>query len=468
MQPVSTAFYPGDVMVRKGTLLDHSQIRMLEEEHDKYLRSVPPRDRTLRVTGLTVTLVLLVGLFGAYLSVYEPRVIEKPARTLVLVAMALGTVALTRFFVQSQLSAYLVPVSLPAMAVAIAYNPLFAIFNALFLSILVAMSAGGSFAGPMALFIGALVGVLVIGRVRSRTTPFLAGLAVGASTLAASWGIGLMMRMESIVTLQDSLHGLLNGVASGVLMTVLLPYVERGFNVVTELSLVELVDLNKPLLRRLALEAPGTYNHSLFVGNLSDSAAEVVGANRTLARAGGYYHDIGKLSKPGYFVENIGPGASRHYNLSPTMSALVIISHVKDGVEAARHHRLPPVLTDIVREHHGTTLVEYFYREALEQAGDARQVSDQSFRYSGPRPRTKEAAIVMLADCVESASRTITDPTPGKLENLVLDITRAKLGDGQFDECNITLAELKLIELSLIKGLAGIFHSRIKYPGRDL
>jgi hypothetical protein len=237
------------------------------------------------------------------------------------------------------------------------------------------------------------------------------------------------------------------------------------------LSLQELVDLNKPVLRRLALEAPGTYNHSLFVGNLADAAAEVAGANQLMARAGGYYHDIGKLAKSGYFVENFAGNASRHYNLSPTMSALVIISHVKDSVELARQNKLPPQIVDIIREHHGTTLVEYFYREAVEQAAQAggeRKVEDESFRYPGPKPHSKESAIVMLADCVESASRTITDPTPGKLENLVHDIARGKLADGQFDECDLTMAELRLIEVSLIKSLAGIFHSRIKYPGRDL
>jgi len=247
-----------------------------------------------------------------------------------------------------------------------------------------------------------------------------------------------------------------------------LPFVERAFNVVTELSLLELVDLNKPILRRLALEAPGSYNHSMVVGNMSDAAAEVIGASRLLARAGGYYHDIGKLSKPDYFVENRGTAVSRHYNLSPTMSALIIISHVKDAVEIAREYRLPPPVIDIIKEHHGTTLVEYFYREAIEQVGDESRVSDQTFRYPGPKPHSKEAAIVMLADSVESASRTVNDPTPHKLESLVVDISRRKLADAQFDECNLTLYELRQIELSLIKSLAGIFHSRIKYPGREL
>jgi len=470
--PVENSFLPGETMVPRDTVLDKGEIAVLEKEHQVYLNSISGRDRLLRLTGLAITILFLVWLFGAYTSRYQPRILARRARMGVLMALAVALVVVTRFFIRSPaLSWYMIPLSLFGMAVAVAYDPLFAIGYSLFLAILVGIATSSNFALSISLFLGTVVGVLVIGRARSRTMPFLAGLAAGCGTFVAAWGTGLLLHADYALTLRDSFYGLLNGVAAGVLITVILPYVERAFNVITELSLLELVDLNKPILRRLALEAPGTYNHSLFVGNLADAAAEVIGANQLMARAGGYYHDIGKLAKSGYFVENIGTNASRHYNLSPTMSALVIISHVKDAVELARQYKLPPPVVDIIKEHHGTTLVEYFYREAMEQAaqsGEQRKVNDESFRYPGPKPHSKEAAIVMLCDCVESASRTITDPTPGKLENLVHDIARNKLADGQFDECNLTMAELRLIEVSLIKSLAGIFHSRIKYPGREL
>ena len=387
---------------------------------------------------------------------------------LILMALAVLAAAVARFFVRSSLSWYLIPLPLFAMSVAIAYDRLFALAYALALATLVGIAAGSDFSVTVSLFLGSAVGVFALGRVTSRPRPFLAGPAAGGGVLAAVLGTGLLFHTDYKLTFEDGLLGLANGCICGVLLTVLLPLLERGFNVVTDLSLLELADLNKPLLRRLALSAPGTYNHSLFVGNLADSAAETIGANRLLARVGGYYHDIGKLAKPDYFVENHGTSASRHHNLSPTMSALVIISHVKDGIETARDIKLPSSVVAIIKEHHGTTLVEYFYREAVDKAPDARSVSDQSFRYPGLRPASKEAAIVMIADSVESASRTIDEPTAGRLEGLVVDIARRKLDDGQFDECGITMADLRKIEISLTKSLAGIFHSRIKYPGRQL
>jgi len=463
-------FDRGDVIVRRDSLIDTPQIKMLEREQVVYASTMPPRDRWSRLLGMVITVFFLVWLFGAYVSRYEPRVLTRRIRILVLMALAVALVAITRLFVWSPPFRHLIPMALFAMTVAVAYNPLFAVGYTLFLAVLVGITAGGDFALSMSLFLGSIMGVLVIGRVHTRTTPLLAGVSAGIGTFVATWGTGLLFHAEHDykLTLSDSTYGLLNGLACGALITVILPFVERTFRVMTELSLLELVDLNKPILRRMALEAPGTYNHSLMVGNIADSAAEVIGANRLLARAAGYYHDIGKLTKPDYFVENRGTAASRHYNLSPTMSTLIIVSHVKDGVEIAKEHRLPTPILDVIAEHHGTTLVEYFYREAIEQAEDADQVSDQSFHYPGPRPHTREAAIVMLADSIESASRTVTEPTPAKLEHLVCDICRTKLDDGQFDECGLTMSDLRLVEISLTKSLAGIFHSRIKYPGREL
>jgi hypothetical protein len=459
----------GDVIVRRDSLIDRLQIALLAKEQEVYGANMPPRDRLARIVGMAITVSFLVWLFGSYVSQYEPRVLERRTRIIILMALAVALVALTRFFVRSSLSWHLIPMALFAMAVAVAYNPLFAVGYTLFLAVLVGVTSGGDFALSISLFLGAIMGVLVIGRVRTRTTPLVAGLSAGMGTFVATWGTGLLFHADYdyTLTLSDSAFGLANGVMCGAVITVLLPFIERTFNVVTELSLLELTDLNKPVLRRLALEAPGSYNHSLMVGTLAEAAAEAIGANPLLAKAGGYYHDVGKLAKPDYFVENRGTATSRHYNLSPTMSALIIISHVKDGAEIARESEVPPPVADIIKEHHGTTLVEYFYREAIEQAGDAKEVSDQAFRYPGPKPHSKEAAIVLLADSVESAARTVAEPTPGKLESLVRDIARAKLEDGQFEECCLTMAELKQIEISLIKSLAGVFHSRIRYPGRE-
>jgi putative nucleotidyltransferase with HDIG domain len=200
---------------------------------------------------------------------------------------------------------------------------------------------------------------------------------------------------------------------------------------------------------------------------LAEAAAETIGARGLLVRVGAYFHDIGKMLKPGYFVENQGIGANRHESLLPAMSTLVIIAHIKDGADLARQHHLPQPIIDFIQQHHGTTLVEYFYKRASEQSEadpHASEVDETSFRYPGPKPQTKEAAVLMLADASESASRTLVDPTPGRIEGLVHDLAMKRLLDGQFDECGVTLQELSAIEDSLIKSLTAVYHGRVKYP----
>ena len=212
------------------------------------------------------------------------------------------------------------------------------------------------------------------------------------------------------------------------------------------------------------MEAPGTFSHSLLIGSIAENAAEAIGANGLLCRVGAYYHDIGKINKPPYFVENQMGSASRHDQLSPTMSQLVIVGHVKDGVEIAKEYGLPAVLRQFIETHHGTTLMEYFYHEAQKKADDKQTVSEAEFRYPGPKPKSKEAAIIMLADAVESAARSLTDHSPTKVETLVHTIAMKRLQDGQFDECDLTLRELSRIEISLSKSLAAHHHGRIAYP----
>jgi putative nucleotidyltransferase with HDIG domain len=229
-----------------------------------------------------------------------------------------------------------------------------------------------------------------------------------------------------------------------------------------------LADASHPLLRRLSLEAPGTYNHSLQVATLSEEAAEAIGANALLCREASYYHDVGKINKPEYFVENQMDGMNRHLNLDPNLSFLIILGHVKDGIELAREYNLPTSIFTFIQQHHGTTLVEYFYHRACTQqeqrdaGGPA--VSDMQYRYPGPKPKSKEIAVVMLADAVESATRAMAEPTASRIESLVHDLAMKRLMDGQFDECDLTMRDLAAIEKSLVKTLLGIYHGRIAYP----
>jgi putative nucleotidyltransferase with HDIG domain len=244
------------------------------------------------------------------------------------------------------------------------------------------------------------------------------------------------------------------------------PLLEYLFDVTTNMKLIELSDMNHPVLKRLSIEAAGTYNHSVLVGNLAESAAERIGANPLLARVASYYHDIGKIDKADYFVENsLGPEKNRHNRLAPSMSALIILSHVKEGLDLSRTYKLPAVVRDVIAQHHGTSRVSFFYEKALEQ-DPHKQVQEQDFRYSGPPPQTRETAIIMLADSVEAASRSLGTSSPKMLRELVKKIIRNKFMDGQLDQCNLTLRDLDGIVEGFMPVLQGMFHSRINYPSQ--
>ncbi len=277
---------------------------------------------------------------------------------------------------------------------------------------------------------------------------------------------------------KQALTAMLVSTITAILVGGILPFVEMAFRITTDVSWMELSDLNHPLLKKMTIEAPGTYHHSLVVANLSEAAAEAIGANAAMCRVCSYFHDIGKLSKPEYFVENISEGQNPHDDLTPTMSALIVIAHVKDGLDYALKHKLNQEIVDVIREHHGTSLVRFFYHRALQQKkefkqtveeGNAREedipeVKKESFRYPGPRPRTRESAIISLADAVESASRSMQKPTPKKIEELIDELVKDRLHDGQLDNAALTLKDLATIKQSFATTLRSMMHSRIAYP----
>ena len=270
------------------------------------------------------------------------------------------------------------------------------------------------------------------------------------------------------------------GILTAVLVSGSLPLIEQAFGITTEISWLEMADLNHPLLRRLSLEAPGTYHHSLAMANLAEACAEKVGANATLCRVSAYFHDIGKLVKPEYFTENMVPGENPHDELTPTMSALIILSHVKEGVDLGVRSKLNSRVIDAIRQHHGTTLVEYFYQRACRQEMDARaggnlmnvrpedipKVSEESYRYPGPKPQTIEAVILGLSDAAESASRSLERPTPQRLDDLVHGILHDRIEDGEYDEAPVTLCQLQEIAATLVASLGSMHHVRIAYGRR--
>src|SRR5216110_1115190 len=325
-------------------------------------------------------------------------------------------------------------------------------------------------------------------QVRNRGKLIRAGLGVGVAIWLSSLCFGLitinlfppMDNDWGMIGLQSAL-ALGSGIVTAMLVGGALPLLEHLFQITTDVSWLELSDLNHPLLRRMTIEAPGTYHHSLVVANLADAAAEAVDANATLCRVCSYFHDVGKLVKPEYFTENMSFERNPHDELAPTMSALIIIAHVKEGVDLALKHRLNQRIIDIIQEHHGTSLVYYFYKRALQQQEDARtggkimnlreedvpEVSEETFRYGGPKPQTKESAIISLADMIESASRSLEKPTPQKIEQLVNELISQRIADGQLTECNLTLADLNLIAERFRFTLMTMLHTRIAYPKQD-
>ncbi|MCH2598731.1 MAG: HDIG domain-containing protein, partial [Pirellulales bacterium] len=323
----------------------------------------------------------------------------------------------------------------------------------------------------------------LMGRGRSRVRLLSVGVGAGVITLATTIGVSTLagqtfgstglefwdQLLERDAADVNYLTNLLQGagwygicvVLAGFFMTGLLPIIEWIFGVQTDISLLELGDPAHPLLQELKNRAPGTFTHSLNVGMLSEPAADAIGANGLLCRVGAYFHDIGKMFKPEYFAEN--QEENRHEQLLPSMSRLVIISHVKDGADLGRKHHLPQSFIDLIEQHHGTTIVEYFYHQAKTSNSES-DVEESDYRYPGPKPQSREAAVMMLADAVESASRTLDEPAPARVEHLVNELAMKRLLDGQFDECGLTLSELSTIQRSLVKSLLALLHKRVEYP----
>ncbi len=326
-------------------------------------------------------------------------------------------------------------------------------------------------------------------QVRKRSRLIRAGFGVGIAIWALSLTFGVIGPIDlfspiaidwKMIGIQSAL-AIGNGIVTATIVGGIIPMFEHLFQVTTDISWLEASDLNHPLLRRMTIEAPGTYHHSLVVANLAEAAAEAIGANATLCRVCSYFHDVGKLVKPDYYTENMNFERNPHDDLAPTMSALIIIAHVKEGVDLALKHRLNRRIIDIIQEHHGTSLVYYFYKRALQQQEDARtggkimnlreddvpEVREETFRYNGPKPQTKESAIISLADMVESASRSLEKPTPQKIEQLVNELISQRIADGQLVECDLTLADLNLIAERFRFTLMTMLHTRIAYPKQD-
>ena len=460
-------FSAGQTLAKARQPLGDEQIDLLHLEYAAAMNARPIAFRIARSTAITGLIFVAFLLCGIHMRYRQRGPLASLTRLIVLLFLAIATVALACWGAEAW-RGELVPVLLFGMTMAIVYRQELALLLACVVAMTVVLAVGHGLREFLLLMGTTTAAVLNLGRIRTRSKLIDVGLFAGGVAIALYVAMGMLDDQPlSWALFKDACINGLWAVAAGFLATGLLPFIEHAFGVLTDLSLLELGDVAHPLLQELVRRAPSTYNHSVTVGSIAEAAAESIHARGLLVRVGAYFHDIGKMLKPGYFIENQGPDDNRHETLVPAMSTLVIIAHIKDGADLARQHRLPQPIIDLIAQHHGTTRVEFFFGRATEQQladPNIAEVDESSFRYPGPKPQTKEAAVLMLADAVESASRTLVDPTPARIESLVREIAEHRLHGGQFDESGLTLRELRTIEKSMVMSLTSIYHGRIKYP----
>ena len=480
VDPVVIQVKKGRTIVRAGDEITSQNLVLLN--HLKKLKQ--PYRVLSRFFGILVIVTFFMIALWQYLVLFQKKRGKIKLHYLLLALVLCGALLITKVFVgladvlsetviseslQNPLNFYfLAPVAAGTILVILLVDANVAVLFSLIFAVFVGLLTGHVSLSVYSLA-GSLTAVYVLDHYRERLAIIRGGLIIGfvnvisvlalhlyGSTTALGW-TALTIRLSG---------GFLSGLFAAMLASLLLPVLESLFDVTTDIRLLELSNLNKPILRRLAVEAPGTYHHSIVVGTLAEAAAEAIGANALLVRVGAYYHDIGKLKKPSYYVENQIYCSNKHETLSPSMSSLILASHVKDGLSLADEIGLAPKVRDMIPQHHGTRLMTYFYQKARDAADDKHpNVSEDDFRYPGPRPQSREAAILMLADQVEAAARTLQDPTPSQIEGMIRRLVQSTIQDGQFDECDITLRDLEDISRAFVRVIAGIHHHRIEYPG---
>ncbi|MGA2620248.1 MAG: HDIG domain-containing metalloprotein [Thermoguttaceae bacterium] len=468
VEPVFQRFNAGETIVIPGEQIGEKQLELLKLEYQAFVASRPLAKRIACGGAVLIIVFALFILCGVYMRYRQRGPLASLGRLIGMLLLAVGTVALSLAAASDPWRAELLPLVLFSMTMAIVYRQELALLLSGVLALIIALGLGHGLPLFLLLFGTMAAAALTLGRIRSRTKLIYVGLLAGGVAALLDLAMNMINNQPLGLPLwEDVARQWLWAVAAGFVITGLLPFIEKIFGILTDLSLLELGDITHPLLQELVRRAPSTYNHSITVGSIAEAAAEAIGARGLLVRVGAYFHDIGKMLKPGYFVENQGSEGSLHQSLVPAMSTLVIIAHIKDGADLARQHRLPQPIIDLVMQHHGTMLMEYFYDRAYEKKGsdpNGGEVDETLFHYPGPKPQTKEAAVLMLADAVESASRTLVDPTPARIESLVRDLAQRRLQAGQFDESGLTLRELGTIERSLVMSVASIYHGRLKYP----
>lgn len=417
----------------------------------------------LPLAGLLMVLGTALALNVAYLRQFEPMVVSSIRHLYLISLVVVGTLAMAWALSALKLNPYASPLVACGMLLTVFVNSRVALMVALPLGLFAAQFPGHDINSTLAAVLSTVVAVYTVSRVQQRYDVFRAGLI---AAIVAAWMVTALFSLDGVSWMMwgwNAVAAAGSGLASAILVVGFLPLVEDLFGITTTFKLLELANPSQPLLRELQMKAPGTYHHSILVGNLAEAAAEAIGADALLVRVGSYYHDIGKTKRPYFFVENQLGMANQHDRISPRLSALVITAHVKEGLEMAREYKLPAIIQDFIATHHGTSLVSFFYHQAVQAEGH-RQVQEDHFRYPGPRPRTRETGIVMLADGVEASCRSLKNPTAEQIEAMVRKIVDTRLSDGELSEAPLTLKEIEKIAGAFMRVLSGLFHQRIEYP----
>ena len=422
--------------------------------------------------GRIILLSVILFLFFAFLAIYKKEIFEDWKMTLLIGIVFLIQIALSNIvLLQLELSEYLIPFTIGAMTLTILFDAQVGFMAIASMAILMGLMMGQGIDLIIVALFSATVAIYNIRRLRKRSQLFSTMFALITASLFVAIGLGLFKDHSWDVIFRDIQYLTINSILAPILTYGLIGLFEMLFEVTTDLTLIELLDYDHPLLKRAQQETNGTFNHSIVVGNLAEACANAIGAHSLLCRVGAYYHDIGKMNKSEYFIENQYGGDNKHDKITPTMSARIIRAHVNGGLQLAKEYGLPKIVSDFIPMHHGTTRVEYFYRTAIQQAEkDGSKVDESSFRYPGPKPNTKETGILMLCEAIEAAVRSINEPDILKIESMIDKIINQRIEDGQLNECPLTLDELKRIKgtidgtTGMLPVLRGIYHIRVEYP----
>ncbi|MBU8905666.1 HD family phosphohydrolase [Desertibacillus haloalkaliphilus] len=465
------------VMIREGQLLVHEGETINHEVYEQ-LRIVGILDETVNIypyLGLALFVILIIGVLAYYLNEAKTSVKNNNSHLLMytlvfFVALAVMKITSLIEHLDYQAIGFIVPIAVGSMLLAMLISERVALFTGIIFavcgSVIFNNEAVGTFNFTYGIYIlfSSFAGVFFLGKSNRMSRILQAGFFVSIINMITVLAL-LLMKSGQYSLLDLGIHlgiAFLSGFLAAVLTLGLMPFFEAGFGILSTTKLIELSNPNQPLLRKILTETPGTYHHSVVVGNLAEAACEAIGAHGLLARVGAYYHDLGKTKRPHFFIENQMKMENPHDKISPQLSKTIIISHPYDGAEMLREYKMPKEIIDIAEQHHGTTLLKFFYHKANQESDQ--EIPESQFRYPGPKAQTKEAAIVGIADCVEAAVRSISKPTPDKIELMVRKIITDRLEDGQFNECDLTLKELNAIVTSMCETLKGTFHSRIEYP----